>query len=343
MTGREPCESDPVSMRTFNEYAGLPRDLCGGAVAIGNFDGVHRGHWAVIGEAGRQAADLDIPFGVLTFEPHPRTVFQPDFPSFRLTPLHSKAIQVEKLGAQFMVAVRFDREFASIAAEDFVRDVLVAALGVRRVVVGYDFVFGRGRTGNHELLARMSNDGGYGLTVIDGVTHGDPAEGGEIYASSRIREYLMAGKPLPAADRLGRWWEISGPVLPGDRRGRRLGFPTANVALNDHLEPALGVYAVRTAVEGEEPETWHGGVANLGRRPTFDGKSTLLEVHIFDFDEDIYDRDVRVAFLDFLRPERKFDVLDALKAQITADCEGARAILADPAYSGDRFPSRPNR
>ena len=328
-------------MRIFEDYADLPEDVRGGALAIGNFDGVHRGHWVVIGEAGRLAREMGVPFGVLTFEPHPRSVFQPDFPPFRLTPLHSKAIQIEKLGAEFLVAVRFDREFASIAAERFVRDVLVGALGVRQIVVGYDFVFGRGRTGNHELLSRMSNDGGYGLTVVEGVTHGDPAEGGEIYASSRIREYLMAGKPLPAADRLGRWWEIDGPVLFGDQRGRLLGFPTANLAMNDHLEPALGVYAVRVAIEGENGETWHGGVANLGRRPTFDGKSTLLEVHIFDFDEDIYDRHVRVAFLDFLRPERKFDVLDALKAQIAADCEGARAILADPGYSDERFPTRP--
>mgnify|MGYP001302225369 FL=1 len=332
-----------MALRTFRDYRDLPEDIRGGAVAIGNFDGVHQGHWAVIGEAGRLGRDLSIPFGVLTFEPHPRSVFQPDYPPFRLTPFHSKAIQIEKLDASFLVATPFDRDFASISAEDFVRDVLVKSLGVRQVVVGYDFVFGRGRTGNHELLARMSNDSGYGLTVVAGVTHGDPAEGGEIYASSRIREYLRAGRPLPAADRLGRWWEISGPVLPGDQRGRRLGFPTANIALNDHLEPALGVYAVRIAVEGENGETWHGGVANLGRRPTFDGKSTLLEVHIFDFDEDIYDRDVRVAFLDFLRPERKFDVLDALKAQIAADCDGARDILANPDYSNDRFPARPGQ
>ena len=332
-----------MALRTFRDYRDLPEDIRGGAVAIGNFDGVHQGHWAVIGEAGRLGRDLSIPFGVLTFEPHPRSVFQPDYPPFRLTPFHSKAIQIEKLDASFLVATPFDRDFASILAEDFVRDVLVKSLGVRQVVVGYDFVFGRGRTGNHELLARMSNDGGYGLTVVAGVTHGDPAEGGEIYASSRIREYLRAGRPLPAADRLGRWWEISGPVLPGDQRGRRLGFPTANIALNDHLEPALGVYAVRIAIEGENGETWHGGVANLGRRPTFDGKSTLLEVHIFDFDEDIYDRDVRVAFLDFLRPERKFDVLDALKAQIAADCDGARDILANPDYSNDRFPARPGQ
>ncbi len=331
------------SIRVFSDYAGLPGDARGAAVAIGNFDGVHHGHRAVIGEAGRLAADMGIPFGVLTFEPHPRAVFQPDFPPFRLTPPRAKARQIERLGARFMVAVRFDREFASIAAEDFVRDVLVGALGVRWVVVGYDFVFGRGRAGNRELLARMSDESGFGLTVVEGVTHGDPAEGGEIYASSRIREYLMAGRPLPAAARLGRWWEICGPVLPGDRRGRRLGFPTANVALGDHLEPALGVYAVRIVIEREGSETRRGGVANLGRRPTFDGKSTLLEVHVFDFEEDIYDRDVRVAFLDFLRPERKFDVLDALRAQIAADCEGARAILADPAYSEDRFALRPDR
>ena len=330
-----------MPMRTFREYTNLPDDVRGGAVAIGNFDGVHQGHWAVIGEAGRFRRDLKIPFGVLTFGPHPRSVFQPDYPPFRLTPLYSKAIQIEKLGAQFMVAIPFDRDFASITAEDFVRDILIKSLGVRQVVVGYDFVFGRGRTGNQDLLTRMSNDGGYGVTVVDGVTHGDPAEGGEIYASSRIREYLMAGKPLPAADRLGRWWEISGQVLPGEQRGRRLGFPTANIALHDHLEPALGVYAVRISVENENGETWHGGVANLGRRPTFDGKSTLLEVHIFDFEDDIYDRDVRVAFLEFLRPERKFDVLDALKAQIAADSDGARAILADPVYSDDRFPPRP--
>jgi riboflavin kinase/FMN adenylyltransferase len=330
-------------MSIFRDHSDLPEEIRGGVVAIGNFDGVHQGHWAVIGEAGRQGRDLGIPFGVLTFEPHPRSVFQPECPPFRLSPFHSKNIQIEKLDADFLVALPFDRAFASISAEDFIRDILVKFLGARQVVVGYDFVFGRGRTGNHELLAQMSSDGGYGLTVIAGVTHGDPAEGGEIYASSRIREYLRVGKPLPAADRLGRWWEISGPVLPGDQRGRRLGFPTANIALNDHLEPALGVYAVRIAIEGQDREAWRGGVANLGRRPTFDGKSTLLEVHIFDFDQDIYGRDLRVAFLDFLRPEKKFDVLDALKAQITADCKGARAILADPEYSNDRFPARPGQ
>ena len=330
-------------MSIFRDHLDLPEEIRSGAVAIGNFDGVHQGHWAVIGEAGRLGADHGIPFGVLTFEPHPRSLFQPDDPPFRLSPFHSKSIQIEKLGADFLVVVPFDRAFASMSAEDFVRDVLVKSLGVRQVVVGYDFVFGRGRTGNHELLERMSNDSGYHLTIVAGVAHGDPAEGGEIYASSRIREYLRAGKPRPAADRLGRWWEISGLVLPGDQRGRHMGFPTANIALNDYLEPVLGVYAVRIAIGDEKIETWYGGVANLGHRPTFDGKHTLLEVHIFDFDQDIYGQNIRVAFLDFLRPERKFDDLDALKAQIKTDCEDAHAILVSSEYSNDRFPLRPGQ
>ena len=318
-----------MAMSIFRDHLDLPEENQGGVVAIGNFDGVQQGHWAVIGEAGRLGKHHSIPFGVLTFEPHPRSLFQPDYPPFRLSPFHSKAIQIEKLAADFLVAVPFNRNFASISAEDFVRDILVKCLGVREVVVGYDFVFGRGRTGNHELLAQMSNDGGYGLTVVAGVTHGDPAEGGEIYASSRIREYLRAGKPLPAADRLGRWWEISGPVLPGDQRGRRLGFPTANIALNDHLEPALGVYAVRIAIEGEERETWRGGVANLGRRPTFDGKSTLLEVHIFDFNQVIYHHEIEVQFMARIRSELTFKSADDLVVQIKQDIDKAKKILGE--------------
>jgi riboflavin kinase/FMN adenylyltransferase len=326
-----------MTMQIFRHFDELPPEARGGAVAVGNFDGVHRGHWAVIGEAGRVAAKNRTPHVVMTFEPHPRSIFQPDFPPFRLTPFRAKAIQIERLGVDVLCAVHFDRDFAARSAESFIEDVLVGGLGASHVVIGYDFVFGRGRTGDRDLLYRMADTQGYGVSVVRAITHGDPAEGGEIYASSRIREYLMAGKPLPAADRLGRWWEIDGRVVAGDKRGRRLGFPTANVALNDYLLPALGVYAIRIAIEGDPPGLWRGGVANLGRRPTFDGKGTLLEVHVFDFDREIYDRHVRVAFLEFLRPERKFDVLDALKAQIAEDCDRARSVLSDPDFAQERF------
>jgi riboflavin kinase / FMN adenylyltransferase len=297
----------------------------GAVVAIGNFDGVHLGHQRVIGEAGAIARSLGAPHAVLTFEPHPRSVFRPQDPPFRLTPFRTKARRIEALGVDLLFTLHFDSGFARRSAEDFVEAVLVQGLGVRHVVVGYDFVFGHQRRGDPALLAQRGAALGFGVTIIDPVT----AAAGALYSSTRIRDHLVAGAPREAATLLGRFWEIDGRVERGDRRGRTIGFPTANIFLEDYLRPAAGVYAVRAAVEEGGSPHWHDAVANFGTRPTFGGTDLRLEVHLFDFDGDLYGRHLRVALIDHLRPEHKFPSLDALKAQIAEDAKQARRILRD--------------
>jgi riboflavin kinase / FMN adenylyltransferase len=301
----------------------------GAVVAIGNFDGVHLGHQAVIGETGRIARAQNAPLAVLTFEPHPRRVFRPDDPPFRLTPFRAKAQAIEALGVDLLVTLHFDHAFAQLSAEDFIDQVLVRHLGVRHVAVGFDFTFGHGRRGTATLLQAEGRARGFAVTVVEPVT----AAGGAVYSATRIREHLVAGRPRDAAALLGRFWEIEGRVERGDQRGRGIGFPTANLALDDYLRPAAGVYALRAALETEGGMLWHDAVANLGRRPTFGGSDLRLEVHIFDFDADLYGRHLRVALIEHLRPEQKFSGIDALKAQIAADAAQARAILkTTPAF-----------
>ena len=311
-------------MEIFRHYTGLPATARGGAVAVGNFDGIHLGHQFVIAKAGELARASGIQSGVLTFEPHPRSVFQPTAPPFRLTPFRVKAELLRELGVAHLYNLHFDLEFAALSAEDFVRRVLVDGLGIAEAVVGYDFVFGHARRGNAALLTAMGKALGFGVTVVEPVQ-----QGSEIYSSTRIRNLLVEGKPRHAAVLLGRSWEIDGRVEQGDRRGRTIGFPTANIELADYLRPAAGVYAVRAAIG--RGGTWHDGVANLGMRPTFGGSDLRLEVHLFDFAGDLYGRHLRVALVDYLRPEQKFAGLDALKAQIAADAAKARAMLAVPA------------
>ncbi len=323
-------------MRIFRHYEDLPVEFRGAAVAIGNFDGLHRGHLQVLDRAAELAEAAAMPHGVLTFEPHPRRLFQPDAPPFRLTPFRVKAAEIERQGVDFLVALHFDAAFAALEASAFVDQVLIEGLGLRHIVIGYDFVFGRGRAGDATLLRQRGEAAGFGLDVVGPVGHGDAAEGGEIYASSRIREYLHGAQPVPAAERLGRWWEVDGRVREGERRGRQIGFPTANLRLEEYLQPASGVYAVRMLVE-DDAGGWLPGVANLGNRPTFDNGELLLEVHLFDFDGDIYGRHVRVAFIEYLRAERKFAGIDEIKAQIAKDSEAARRLLAEPAYAQERF------
>ncbi|HZB93660.1 MAG TPA: bifunctional riboflavin kinase/FAD synthetase [Stellaceae bacterium] len=295
----------------------------GAVVAIGNFDGVHLGHQRVIGEAGAIAGRLGAPHAVLTFEPHPRRVFRPQDPPFRLTPFRPKARRIEALGVDLLFTLHFDLDFARRSAEEFIAGVLVQGLGARHVVVGYDFVFGHGRRGNPALLAERGAAAGFGVTLIDPVA----AAGGAAYSSTRIREHLVAGEPRAAAALLGCFWEIDGRVERGDQRGRTIGFPTANLFLEDYLRPAGGVYAVRAAVEEGGTPHWHDAVANFGTRPTFGGTDLRLEVHLFDYDGDLYGRHLRIALIDHLRPERKFPGLDALKAQIAEDAKQARQIL----------------
>ena len=313
-------------MRIFRHYENLPEEVRGAAIAIGNFDGVHLGHQAVIGEAGLIAHGEGIPWAVLTFEPHPRSVFDPSQAPFRLTPFRAKAHQLETLGVDIMVALHFDEDFAMRAAESFVDEVLVKSMAPSHVVSGYDFVFGHGRKGNCELLLQIGGDEGFGFNCVRPVQD----ESGEAYSSTRVRNYLTEGDPRGAARVLGRAFEIEGRVEQGDQRGHAIGFPTANLHLGEYLSPRQGVYAVRVGIEGDDGLSWHDGAANLGRRPTFGGGDVVLETHVFDFDDDLYRRHLRIQLVDYLRDEKKFDGIDDLKAQIAADCEQARRILAEP-------------
>ena len=313
-------------MRLIRTWRDVQAEAAGAVVAVGNFDGVHEGHRAVIGAAVAAARTVGAPVGVLTFEPHPRTWFRPEQDPFRLTPLRSKVRQLEALGLDLLYVLPFDEAMATRTAEAFVEDILIGGLQISRVVVGYDFVFGKGRAGSVETLRGYSEAGRFGLTVVPAVDDGTGAS----YSSTRIRQALRDGDPATAAALLGRYWEIEGHVLPGDRRGRTIGFPTANLDISDYLRPRFGVYAVLIALDDPDSAgtVWQPGVANLGKRPTIGDDKVLLEVNIFDFDRDIYGRLARVRFLDYVRPERKFDGLDALKAQIAKDAAAARRIIA---------------
>jgi riboflavin kinase/FMN adenylyltransferase len=295
----------------------------GAVAAIGNFDGVHLGHQQVIAAAGRVARAARLPQAVLTFEPHPRSVFRPDDPPFRLTPFRVKSRRIEALGVDLLFVLHFDLAFAQRSAEDFIAEILVERLGLSHVVVGYDFVFGNKRRGNATLLADRGAALGFGVTIIEPVE----AMSGVAYSSTRIREHLAAGRPREAAALLGRFWEIDGRVERGDQRGRAIGFPTANIFLQDYLRPAGGVYAVRAGIAEGGETRWHDAVANFGTRPTLGGSDLRLEVHIFDYAGDLYGRHLRVQLIDYLRPERKFPGLDALQAQIAADAAQARSLL----------------
>ena len=310
-------------MRIYRHYDALPADARGAAVAIGNFDGVHPGHQTVIHEAGLIAGDMCRPWTVLTFEPHPRAFFTPDSEPFRLTPFRSKAQRIAELGADLLIVQRFDKAFSSLPAEDFVNSVLVDGLGAGHVVSGYDFVFGHKRGGNCELLLAMGAKKGFGFTAVNAQTDSS----GEAYSSTRVRERLGDADPRGAAAILGRDFEIEGRVARGEARGKSIGFPTANIPLGAYLRPALGVYAVRAAIEQENGEIWLDGVANIGVRPTFGSDGVVLEVFLFDFDDDLYGKRLRVRLVDFLRPEKKFDGVDDLKAQIAQDSAKAQKIL----------------
>jgi riboflavin kinase / FMN adenylyltransferase len=301
----------------------------GAVVALGNFDGLHLGHQRVIGEAGAIARRLAAPHAVLTFEPHPRSVFRPQDPPFRLTPFRVKSRRIEALGVDLLFTLHFDRAFSQRSAEEFINGVLVGGLGVRHVVIGYDFVFGHQRGGNPALLAERGAALGFGVDIVAPVAGGD----GTVYSATRIREHLLAGRPREAAALLGRFWEIDGRVERGDQRGRTIGFPTANIFLQDYLRPAAGVYAVRAGLDEGGRTRWFDAVANFGNRPTFGGVDLRLEVNLFDFAGDLYGRHLRVALIEHLRPEMKFSGIDALKAQIAADAARARELLkAVPAF-----------
>jgi len=309
-------------MRILTDLSGLPDDLRGGVVAIGNFDGVHRGHQLLIGKATATAAEKGCPVGVLTFEPHPRRFFKPDEPPFGLTPTHNKAHHIEALGVDYMAVLPFTAETAGMTAEEFIDDVLIAGLGASHIVIGYDFCFGKGRKGTPELLRTR---GGFDVTVIDPAATHD----GIIYSSTRIRDALKRGNPGQAMALLGRPFEIEARVEPGEQLGRTIGFPTANLSLNDYLRPAIGIYAVRCGVVDDETgeTTWYDGAGYYGDRPTVDGKNEMFEAFLFDFNGDLYGKYLRVALIEYVREDKKFDSIEELRDQIVIDCQSARRIL----------------
>jgi len=309
-------------MRIFKDPKDYPKERFGAVVALGNFDGVHRGHQAVIGQAGEIAETKGCDLAVMTFEPHPRAYFRPDDPAFRLTPLSTKAHLLQAMGIDSLICLTFDAAMAGLTAQEFIDRILVEAVGTGTLVVGYDFKFGKGRGGDIETLRA---DPRFETVVIDPAA----AATGEVYSSTRIRDYLTGGEPGQAAALLGHPFEIEGEVLHGAEIGRSISFPTANLDMGDYIRPAYGVYAVRVGVEtGRTGEMlWCDGIANLGKRPTVDGLTEKFEVHIFDFDRDLYGTQIRVALIEFIRGERKFDGLDALKAQIAKDCHAAKVIL----------------
>lgn len=303
------------------DWRALPDGLKGAAVAIGAFDGVHRGHQAVIGEARAAADRLGAPLGVVSFDPHPRRWFQPDAAPFRLMTPTQMARAMQPLGVDRLYLLPFDAEMAAMSDDDFARQVLADGLGVRHAAVGFDFTYGKGRTGSPEGLRRQGGGMGFTVSRVDRVDDPD----GLKLSSSAVREALKAGDMARGAAILGRPFAIEGEVVHGDKRGRTIGVPTANVPMGDYMRPAYGVYATRTRLpDGRLID----GVANLGVRPMYELDAPLLEVWLFDFDEELYGQTIETQLIDFLRGEMNFDDLDALKVQIEVDAAAARLALA---------------
>ena len=304
-------------MRRHEDWRALPPDLRGAAVALGNFDGVHRGHAHVLASA--HAARPDAPLAVLTFEPHPREMFRPEDPPFRLSLPSARADALGRLGVQHVIEVGFDAEFSLLAADQFIDQVLVEAVGAVHLACGPDFAFGHRRGGDVPMLATRAEALGLGLSVVPPL-----ADLRGPISSTRIRRALQDGYPERATADLGRPWSIRGTVAHGDARGRTIGFPTANIALGRQLEPARGVYAVTAVVDGAVIP----GVANIGRRPTVaEGTLSRVEAHLFDFAGDLYGRELDISLHAFLRAERRFAGLVELRAQIGVDAEQARTLL----------------
>ena len=316
-------------MEVYHDWRGLPAAARGASVALGNFDGVHLGHAAVLRAA--HAARPDRPLAVLTFEPHPREFFRPQDPPFRLMLAAERAAALAALGATILYQMPFDTAFSHLNAEQFVADVLHGGLGAAELACGPDFAFGHRRGGDAGFLVGRAEALGMGTAIVPPLVD---AEGP--ISSTRIRRLLQDGYPERAAALLGRPHIIRGEVIHGDARGRTIGFPTANIDLKQHLEPARGVYAVSARLpDGTSVK----GVANLGQRPTVGGEQFRLEAHLFDFAGDLYGTELVVALHHFLREEQKFPSFEALRAQIVADAAAARALLDKPSVPAN--PLRP--
>jgi riboflavin kinase / FMN adenylyltransferase len=301
-----------------------PETLRGSVVAIGNFDGLHRGHQQLLAVARQVAADKGIAWGLLTFEPHPRSFFRPAEPVFRLTPHPLKLRLAKALGAAFVVCLAFDETLAAHTPEDFITSQLVERLGLSHIVTGYDFHFGKGRKGGPETLRDMGVKHNFGVTVVEQVT--DDGDEHAPFSSSSIRTALRRGHMKAAAHELGYDWTVMGEVVHGDKRGRSIGFPTANIILDPGAEPFRGIYAVHVR-EASSPTIWQGA-AYFGDRPTFNTNRTFLEVYLLDQDIDLYGHTLIVEFVDLIRPDKTFKSVDELVTQMKLDCDAVRKILA---------------
>ncbi|MGE0180415.1 MAG: bifunctional riboflavin kinase/FAD synthetase [Sphingomonas sp.] len=309
-------------MERLDGGAAVPAPYRGGIVALGNFDGFHAGHQAVVGRAVARARAEGRPALVVTFDPHPARFFRPDLPPIRLTDLDQRQALLAGAGIDAMIVLTFDAALAAVPAPEFVTDHLVSRMGAAGVVTGEDFTFGKGRAGDTEALKLLGRANGLSVDIAAPVTDDDG-----VISSTRIREALRAGDCGTATRLLTRPFAIRGTVIHGDKRGRELGFPTANIGLGDYLRPRFGVYAVRALLaEGRVVE----GVANLGLRPMFADGRELLEPWFFDFDGDLYGRTIEVSLITYLREERAFDDLDGLVAQVKQDADDARATLSSP-------------
>lgn len=308
-------------MQIHRDWSGLPDSARGASVAMGNFDGVHLGHRAVI-EAAAQACDA--PLGIVTFEPHPREFFAPEAPPFRLMNSESRANRLARFGVQQLYELPFDQMLASLTPEEFARDVLAGGLGVKHVTVGADFCFGKKRAGDANTLTKLGQELGFGVTTVPLL-----GAGGTEYSSTAIRQALSEGRTLDAKNMLGHWHRIEGEVIHGEKRGRDFGWPTANMRMEGLHLPRLGVYAVLVDVLTGPHQISAKGVASLGVRPMFGRNAPNLEVHLFDFDGDLYGQHLSVALVEFLRDEAKFDSIEVLIDQIARDAEQARMVLAD--------------
>ncbi|WP_111734428.1 bifunctional riboflavin kinase/FAD synthetase [Roseovarius amoyensis] len=310
-------------MRIIRDYTYLDPADRGASVAIGNFDGVHLGHQAVIAQAHEAGQRIGAPLGVLTFEPHPREYFAPDAPPFRLTGREARAHRLEKLGVERLYELNFNAALSSFTPEEFAREVISEGLGLRHVVVGADFCFGKGRAGNTADLQRFGTEMGFEVSIAELLT----GEEGAV-SSTAIRKALSEGRPRDAARMLGHWHRIDGPVVGGEQRGRKLGYPTANMSIAGLHPPRFGVYAVLVEVLSGRWQGQYHGAASLGIRPMFDGEVPNLETYIFDFSGDLYNAELSVGLVEYMRPEATFDNLEAFIARMDADCAEARKILA---------------
>lgn len=314
----------------YDHPPGRTSDLAGAVVLVGNFDGMHRGHQAVLEVARARGEALGKPVVMLTFEPHPRTVFHPDRPVFRLTPPAIKAQLAQVLGLDAVVMAPFDRPFSQHSADAFVETMLIDGFGLSHAVVGFDFHFGKDRVGTPGFLAEVGARRGFGVTITQAQTD----ESGETISSSRIRDALARGDLGQAHGLLGYRWFVEAEVIHGDKRGRTLGYPTANVRLAPDCRLKHGIYAVMVDIDG----TRHHGVASYGRRPTFDDGAPLFETYVFDYSGDLYGKSLRLTLVSYLRAEMKFSSADALIAQMDQDASEARAVLThlDPGTWIDR-------